>query len=344
MGIGILPILRISQFVNMLASSLILFVTACSDTDNSIQNVKQPTIGQLNAVWSTPFSQKTIRDIAVIGGSASLVAVAYDNTGLQIFDLNGEQVSNIAPVNVQVLSDGKVITIDQKKVIAFLGIANDSTLKIYLYGDGLSFPFEFDFPTKIYGNVLGMCIDTEFNVIGQMRVAYWSTSDPLLPIVGRLRTITVGGNWPKLDHHFIFVEDIGYLDVDNEYRLEEIENDANLRQVESFRSCWFDEGIPKFETTSSRKTTVFSRDGQTTTLVLNESGKISAFENGTLKREYSVSDGITVKFPTHPTSISSLNYPTKGGYPNGAILVGGEISPSNSQVVFIDAGPILKAE
>lgn len=343
MGLGILPILRISQFVNMLAVSLILFVTACSDTDNSIQNVKQPTIGQLNAVWSTPFSQKTIRDIAVIGDSASMVAVAYDNTGLQIFDLNGEQVSSIAPVNVQVLSDGKVIRIDEKKVIIFLGIANDSTLKIYLYGNGLSFPVEFDFPTKIYGNVLGMCIDTESNLKREMRMAYWSTSDPLLPIVGKLRTITVGGNWPP-DHHFIFDEDFRYLDVDGEYLLDEMEKDANLRQVEPFRSCWFDEGIPKFESTSSRKTTVFSRDGQTTTLVLNESGKISAFENGALKREYSVSDGITVKFPTHPTSISSLNYPTKGGYPNGAILVGGEISQSNSQVVFIDAGPILKGE
>ena len=329
-------ILRISQFVNAMIVAVALLITSCSKTDPAKKPVKQQSVGVLNAVWSTSPSQDGIRDISIAGQGAALIAVAYDYTGLQIFDFNGEEISQALAVNVLVLADGKTLNFGDQRLVIFPGITTDSKLKFYLFGAGLKTPAEIDVPMGIEGNVLGVCTDTVPNQgsRNQLRIAYWTTDDPLKPIVGRIRSKVRQDKDENYENYFVWTRDDIYL----------------KRLEKPIGSCWFepiqsrDYGIPRFESTSLRSTTVFSRDNIRKTLVLNASGGISVFENGTLLRDYAISDGISVKVPNEPTAISSLNYPTKGGYPNGAILFAGETSPGSSQVIFVDAGPLLTDE
>ncbi len=330
------PILLISKFVNAMILGVTLLITSCGKTDSAKVPTKQLSIGQLNAVWATPPKRDTIRDISIAGQGAAMIAVAYDYDGLQIFDFNGEEISDTSPVNVLVLADGKTLKLGDQRLVIFPGITTNSELKLYLYGKGINAPVEMDVPIEIIGNVLGVCTDTVpySGSLNPLRIAYWTTDDPLKPIVGEINAMVRYDEDKNTENYFSWTEDIDYTE-----RLEE-----------PIGSCWFesseldDFGIPRFETTSLRSTTVFSRDNLTRTLVLNTSGGISSFANGTLLRDYAITDGITVKVPKEPTAISSLNYPTKGGYPNGAILLAGETSPSNSQVVFVDAGPLLTDE
>lgn len=337
---------RITQIVNALLVTVTLLVTSCGEPDSVKIPVDHQTIGQLNAVWATPATPKSIRDIAVVGGSAAIVAVAYDYSGLQIFDFNGDQLSDIAQVNVLVLADGRVFRFGDRTLTVFLGITTESELKIYLFGAGLSVPVELDFPTEIRGNVLGVCTETATvrDSPERLRMAFWTTEDPLRPILGYISTVSTIGKDNQVIEEFVWNKEYWTNGVPIEG------SEYARRPDEPFGSCWYEptprdySAKPRREPTNSRATTVFSRDGQSTRLILNESGRITAVRNGEPTRVYAVVDGISVKAPDHPTAISSLNYPAKGGYPNGAILLAGETSPGNSQVVFIDAGPLLEKE
>ena len=337
---------RITQFVNALLVSVTLLVTSCGQPDSTKAPVERQTISQLKAVWATPPTPKSIRDIAVVGGSGAIVAVAYDYSGLQIFDFNGEQLSDIAQVNVLVLADGRVFRFGERSLIVFLGITTDSKLKIYLFGAGLRVPVELDFPAEISGNVLGVCTETARirDSPERLRMAFWTTENPLRPILGTISTVNTIGKDNEAVEEFVWMEEFWT----NGVPIETI--GFPPRREEPIGSCWYEPTPPDhtykpvLETTSSRATTVFSRDGQSTKLIIKESGRITAEKNGKPPRDYAVVDGISVKAPKHPTAISSLNYPTKGGYPNGAILLAGETTEGNSQVVFIDAGPLLETE
>ena len=337
---------RITQFVNALVVTVTLLVTSCSEPDTAKTPVEHETMAKLNAVWATPPTPNSIRDIAVVGGSASIVAVAYDYSGLQIFDFNGDQLSDIAQVNVLVLADGRVFRFGDRSLIVFLGITTDSKLKIYLFGAGLRVPVELDFPAEISGNVLGVCTETAIDRGSPERLsmAFWTTEAPLRLTLGSISTVKTIGKDNQASEEFVWMQEYWT----NGVPIETI--GFPPRSEEPIGSCWYipPEGDysykPTLEPTSSRATTVFSRDGQSTKLILNDSGRITSVKNGKTTRDYAVVDGISVKAPDHPTAISSLNYPTKGGYPNGAILLAGETTEGNSQVVFIDAGPLLETE
>ena len=346
MRIAIRYLPRITQIVNVLLVTVTLLVTSCGQPDSVRTPVDHQTIGQLNAVWATPATPKSIRDIAVVGGSAAIVAVAYDYAGLQIFDFNGDQLSDIAKVNVLVLADGRVFRFGDRTLTVFLGITTDSELKIYLFGAGLSVPVELDFPSEISGSVLGVCTETatDRGSPERLRMAFWTTENPLRPILGSISTVKKIGKDDEAIEEFIWMEEYWTNGVPIEG------SEYSRRRAEPFGSCWYEPTPrdhtykPRREPTSSRATTVFSRDGQSTKLILNESGRITAVKEGQPTRDYAVVDGISVQVPNRPTAISSLSYPTKGGYPNGAILLAGETSQGNSQVVFIDAGPLLESE
>ena len=339
-------LLRITHFVNALVVTVTLLVASCGQPDSAKTPVEHQTTSHLNAVWATPPTPNSIRDIAVVGGSAAIVAVAYDYSGLQIFDFNGDQLSDIAQVNVLVLADGRVFRFGDRTLIVFLGITTDSELKLYLFGAGLSVPVELDFPAEISGNVLGVCTETatDRGSPERLRMAYWTTEDPLRPILGSINTVNAIGKNNEAIEEFVWWEEFWTNGVPRETI------GFPPRREEPFGSCWYEPTPrdhvyePVLEPTISRATTVFSRDGQSTKLIIKESGRITAEKNGKPPRDYAVVDGISVKAPKHPTAISSLNYPTKGGYPNGAILLAGETTEGNSQVVFIDAGPLLETE
>lgn len=312
-----MPLHRITQIVNVILVGLTLLLNACSKQDAVLDPVHSQDIEELNAVWATEPTPHIIRDIAVAGGSVAMIAAVYEYGGMQIYDFNGDQISDIAPLGIQVLSNGKVLRINDRNLIVFFGVATDSTLNIYSFGSGLNAPVKIDFPVEIRGKVLGVCLDTETTSGSDARIAYWTTLNPLRPVVGKIFAI---------ENKFIWSEEYSSY------------------QDEPFGSCFFSQNKLKTEETGTRVTEIFSRVGILSTLTLTKSGRISSTNSKSLSRQFIVREGITIKVPTQPTSLTALANPSKGGYPNGAILIAGETSPNNSQIIFIDAGPILGAQ
>ncbi|MEL6955435.1 MAG: hypothetical protein AAFO88_02210, partial [Pseudomonadota bacterium] len=74
-----------------------LFLAACGEPSveqgSDTPTEQEAAAPMLPAVWNTSDLEGTVSDIALAGGGASMLAIAYTGGGLEIFDLEGDRLS-----------------------------------------------------------------------------------------------------------------------------------------------------------------------------------------------------------------------------------------------------------
>lgn len=263
---------------------------------------------ELPAVWSTVALDGPVRDIAMSGGGAPLLAVAYERIGLQFFNLSAERIADSAPYSVRAIADGRTVTIQDAEVILFPGVGEDGGLRAYVFGDGLLAPVELTLPVETRTPVIGLCAGDAAE--GLFSLAYWTMDAPETLITGVVS---------EVDQEFAWSEG------------------AAINGTSPIGSCGFTGNAPQIAGSAAVATALLERETFIARLTINEDGDLFVAENGRAASIYTVRDGITVKAPTSPTALAALGRPLSGGYPGGVIVLAGETDPGVHQAVFVDA-------
>lgn len=307
------------SLVNAGAASLLFFLAACgspADTPEAPDVSRQPgdTL-TLPAVWSTNALDGAVADVALAGGASSLLAVAYDRRGLELFNLEAERVAEIVGFAIEDLANGHYVEIDGAGLTIFPGLTREGEVKAYVYGDGLITPAEIDLPISEEGRIAGICSTRAQGQAGDiLRLGYWTTSD--------LRRLTIG---------VISVEG-------GEFSWREV----NEREADGDIGACSLEGELVFSDLGAASRGALVRPGVMHQVTLSQAGELKAGPLSEPLRPLALRDGITVRAPVRPAAMAALGSPFGGGYPGGVIVVAGETDPGTYQAVFVDAGALTE--
>ena len=267
---------------------------------------------ELPVAWSTKALKGPISDIALAGGNAPLMAVAYEGSGLQLFTLKAEAFAEPGPYSVTRLADGQHAVIDGAALTLFPGINRDGELKAYVYGDGLVAPVSIDLPVNPSSRPAGLCTAPAISESdGLFRLAYWTELSPDILHSGRI--VEVNG-------------DITWLP------------DEAVDAGSPIKSCVLTRDGAQTSGGSAIASTTLARPGFQALISLDETGGLSLLHEDLGHHPVRLIDGISVSAPQTPIAISALGEPRDGGYPGGVIIVAGETAPDEHKVVFVDTG------
>ena len=323
------PISARSRLVNaMLGLGLIFSVSACSggetEPESEIAPAETPSepssggIVELSAVWSTGALEKPAADIALAGGRSPILAIAYDGSGLQLFDLEGEPISEVAPYKVKHLASGHEIEVDGTRLTVFAGINHLDELKAYVYGDGLVAPVEIQIGSDPAPNIAGICADVASGDDGRLlNIGYWKQGSSDL---------------------------VTFPVKSSEGELEWIETPTLSVLAGSINACAFYGGAAIPLSGDTVDAALLDREGYTGLVTLQRTGALQALTGseealasggGELVRLL-VNDGLSVTMPEEPAAVAALGKPLAGGYGGGLIVVSGNVG-GEDKAIYIAA-------
>ncbi|MEE9381079.1 MAG: hypothetical protein V3V03_06725 [Hyphomonadaceae bacterium] len=314
--------LRLSNsLVNAGLATLLLFgIGACSkqeaEVETEITEASSVTLTgtvELPAVWSTEALKGPVADVALAGGYAPLMAVAFEGAGLQLFTLKAERLAEPGPYSVKHLADGQHATIDGLDVTLFPGIDRDGVLKAYVYGEGLVAPIAIDLPIEPSSRAAGLCSAPAIDDSdGLFLLAYWTELSPTILYSGRIVEVNTELVWLPA---------------------EPVE-----AGTDAIKACMLIDGGAKTTGGAAITTTALTRPDFEALITLDGTGGLSMMHETLGNHPIKLLDGITVTAPETPVAIAALGVPRDGGYPGGLIVVAGETAPDEHKIVFVDTG------
>jgi hypothetical protein len=308
-----------SPFVNAGLGLALLFTAAsCSkQTESAESGAEAPVIAagtEFPAVWSTRPLEGKVASIALSGGMSGILAVAYDQGGLQFFDMEAEKLGERAIFRVKALAGGQSAVVEDRTITVFPGITRDGDRKAYVYGDGLVGPAQVDLPIGETDHIQGVCSGPAPGT-GLMRLAFWTTTNNRVLQNGVVRANDGDLAWT-----------------------------AGASTFTDFpvKSCAFTSDTlvasPRAENAASLVR------GQLDALVSLEDGKLGiSTDLGMTNAEIAVRDGITVIAPDTPDAMAAMGTMLSGGYPGGLIVIAGETKPGEHHAVFVDPSSVTLA-
>ena len=270
---------------------------------------------ELPAVWSTRPLAGPVNAVALSGGLGGLMAVSFEQGGLQLFNMNGEILGEPANFRVTALGSGQSATLSGSTVTIFPGITRQGDLKAYLYGEGLVAPAQVDLPAPANGSVAGLCASPNVTS-GIMRLAYWTSTNDRVLQTGILHEANGEFSWDAGESTF---------------------TDFNIR------SCAFtsDTLVASPRATSAVALTRGEFDALLS--IETDTGLQISTDMGMTNTPVIVRDGITVIAPDSPDAMTAHGTMMNGGYPGGVIVIAGETAPDQHQAVFVDPSAITLA-
>lgn len=311
-----------------LAGFLLFYAASCSGPQEPAESPSDPAASDvteeapqqeaaretLPAVWMTRELDFPIRSIGMAGGAGSTFAVAYEGGGLQVFDFNGDRITEISDHDVQALAEGRYAMIAGTPVTVYPGIDAAGDIKIWIYGGGVSEALQYDLGGISDAAAEGICATTPVSGDGALqRIAYWTGAASTLLQVGDL--VETGGElaWTKT----------GEISAD-----------------EPITACTFTGDTASVYSGPTIDAASLRRLGRQTLVTLSEEGDVDIlFDTGETRR-YDIIDGITVIAPEVPTAVAATGDARGGGYPGGLIVLGGDVAPDDHRVVLVDPSKI----
>ncbi len=312
-----------------LAGFLLFYAVSCSgpqEPEETSQAANEPppqeeaqppadTANSLPAVWMTRQLDFPVRSIGITGGAGSNFAVAYEGGGLQIFNFDGERITEISDHDVEELAEGRYAMISGTPVTLFPGIDSSGDLKVWIHGGGLTKAIEYDLQGAGDSPIGGLCAAPPEGNSGDAlhRLSFWTQTSPNLLQVGSIIQDGDALVWTGT---------------------ETVETDDPVS------ACVYTQDGPEVFAEPIITASRLRRLGRQTTLTLKTNGDVTAIYGPDSSQAFDISDGITVVAPTLPNTMASTGDARGGGYPGGIIVLGGDIGPDDHRAVLVDPSKI----
>lgn len=271
----------------------------------------------LPAVWSTSALDGPVADIALSSGDAPLLAVAYENRGLELFNLEAERIAEIARFDIDALGAGTLAQLGDAQIAVFPGIDGEGRLNGYVFGPNMVAPAELALPVETDARLVGLCAHPagpESGIV--LEIGFWQFGADRTLVTGEL-TIEEG--------EFAWRE-TGRVSA-------EAPITACLAGAEGLHPV----------TGAILAAAHLERGGETRRLYLSDRGALMTGSTPSDARAVGLREGLSVRTPVEPVALDALGAPRDGGYPEGLIVIAGDTG-GRHQVVFVDAGPLTNPD
>ncbi len=315
------------SLVNASLAAGVVFLAACSggETDideksieNNVSVAVQENMDQveLQAVWATGALDSPITSLAFVGGSEPILAASLASGALQFFDLLGDRITQPVDLGVKTLATGQAVVLDGAALTLFPGISQRGDLDFYAYAPALGDPLKLDFlPNQ---NAKGLCAGPPLLPNYVMQLAFWTTDEPSVLSHGHVGQDAEGNlSWTLIDQ---LASANGPIAACAAYAELEVTTEATAVDLAA---------IEKF--------------GQRFLIAQTKAGKLNVINRSGVTRPLTIADGITVRTPSPPAAIAALSDAQFGNYPDGLIVVGGEVN-GVSQITLVEPGGLFRSK
>ena len=310
------PRLRpVCPLVNVGLAASFIFISACSGDPEPIapETQVEPTANssvieqnpaRLQAVWNTSSLSSPIRDLGLSGGNNPVLASVLDGGQLQLFDLDGVQLTEPTDVGITAIGDGFPTTLNELAITMFPGIGPDGSVNMYLYSQVIGTPVAVDLIPE--ANAAGLCVGASASDGALAEIAYWSPEAPSRLITGHVSVVDDELQWTAGE-------------------TKETGKPPSACRIGGGVYDWTDTGTDL---------AVIKNGTAEKHLVLSQSG-VHEFVDGVNDSPITIRDGISVQVPEPIIAMSALSDVQFGGYPQGVIIVGGPVNGA-PKLVFIE--------
>lgn len=269
----------------------------------------------LQAVWATKPLTAPITSLAFVGGSEPILAVSLETGALQLFDIQGDRITEPTALDVQAVATGQAVVLNDAALTLFPGISTDGDINFYAYSSVLGDPIKLDFLPDI--SAAGLCAGPPLDGTSLMQLAYWTSPRPSELVHGHVQQ-DAGGEllWKPIDTL----------------------NSSNG----PITACLADVRLEVATQSTALNLALLAKFGERFLLAQTAQGNLNVIaENGETKPTI-INEGITVSAPKPATALAALSVVKFGAYPNGVIVLGGEVN-GDSVITFIEPEALFKA-
>jgi|GEM_PF-3381924 len=312
-----------SPLVNVALATSMIFLAACGgdspQTDTNIEgNLPQsgqntpsenaPNIPKLQAVWASSALTAPITDLAFTGGPEPILAAVLQTGELQLFNLLADRITAPIALDVKALATGQAVVLNEAALTLFPGIGTNGDLNFYAYASALGEPIKLDLLPGI--NASGLCAGAPLDETSVMQLAYWTTDAPDQIVHGHVRQDAAGElTWAPIE---TLINDSGPIS-------------ACIAEAE-LQVATQDTAVNMALMTKYAKSYILAQTAEGTLNLITKSGNPVPVP---------VNNGITVRMPEQITAMAGLSTVLYGNYPNGVIVLGGEVDGA-PHIVFVE--------
>lgn len=314
-----------NRLVNVSFAAAMIFLSACSDNredgalepvDNSSETIEieRSQSVDLPAVWNTTSLTAAITDLGLSGGPDPRLAVTMEGGLFQLFDLNGAVLTAPTELGATAIASGETVVLGDVLLTLFPGLDESGGIFVYAHNAVLDAPVAL--PLLPTANAAGLCAGPPLQPDDLMQIAYWT------PIA------------PERLIHLAVVEENGELSVIP--ATEPSDGEAN-----PIAACILGLDITTARSSDVRTLARIGEPGVEYDIVLYKDGHLTARAADGELQAIILNDGISVRAPSAPSSLAALTDVRFGGYPNGVIILGGELETGDHRITFVEPGPLF---
>jgi len=319
------PRLRLPhRIVNASLAASVIFLSSCggdkpkTDENPPKINASEPNVQlndevQLQAVWATNPLVAPITSLAFVGGSEPILAASMSTGALQLFDMQGDRITEPVDLAVKKLATGQAVVLDGVALTLFPGISQNGDISFFAYASALGDPVKLPFLPDLDARAL--CAGAPLDGTSIMQLAYSTKSRPSEIVHGHVQQDADGNlSW-------------SVLSTDDQ-------SDGPIT------ACVADAELETLTDNDGGDLAILNKYGQRHIFLRASNGALFVENTFGKSHPVTINDGITVRTPASPSAMAILSNVQFGNYPNGLMVLGGDVDGA-SKITLIEPGNLF---
>ncbi|MAV49573.1 MAG: hypothetical protein CME93_01290 [Hyphomonadaceae bacterium] len=311
-----------NRLVNASQALIVLFlISACERVVDQPENLTPEVTSDLApagltmpAVWDTTELSSRPVSVAVAGGFGSQIAIASETGSLQLFDFEGDRITDPVEMAVQHISTGRQVRLSDVPVTMFPGINLAGDIQLFLHSGTMNEPIPYTVDIAQNGEAGGLCSGLPLNSTTELlALSYWTLEAPT--------TLQTGAIVEQGD-------DLVFVPGDT------------IESTQAISACTIGQHGSAIYSAPVEAAQVLERNGRDHTILLDAAGQFSRVTQIGDREPLMISPGLSIQVPHHSLDISGTGDARTGGYPGGLIVLIGEIEPDTYRAVLVDPSPV----
>lgn len=333
---------RTRGLVNAASASVAIFaLSACSDAAKA-PVLATPGVEELRAVWNSLPLERAPISIALSEGAGAVMALAYDDSGVQLFDFDGAPIGAPTDLKLRQLARGQTVFLDNARLVLFPALSQDREVLLLANGEGLISPVALPLPLGEGIMPLGICSAAPAGEPGAvMRLAYWTAAVP--------ESLTTGNVILTEAQELVWKADTSINAGD---RVTACSFDARgpvfsagplvLRESDLALKPGVLENRMRLNAPVEQLDIIQPEGGDPVALARLTTGQIYSVRGDGIISEIRVRPGISVDVPAQPTTLAAITAPRGGGYPFGVLAISGDVGTDENRITLIDLQELVQ--
>jgi len=311
-----------NRLVNASQALIVLFlISACErvveqpeDFAPAVASDPAPSGLSLPAVWNIAELSSRPVSVAIAGGFGSQIAVASESGTLELFDFEGDRITDPVDMAVQNISSGRQVRLSDVPVTMFPGINKAGDIQLFLHSGTMNEPISYALEISQNGNVAGLCSGYPQDGSTQLlALSYWTMEAPT--------TLQTGAIIEQGDD-LVF------------------EAAAPIESAQAITACATGQFGPTTYSAPVKAAQLIERNGRDHTILIDTAGQFSRVTMDGDHEPITIKPGLSIKVPAQSLDISGTGDARTGGYPGGLMVLIGEIEADTYRAVLVDPSPI----